>query len=92
MNMTEGFSAIGGPWITPEMSMQHMVWSETEVSGPGKVSIELERPDDGPIEAKTLKLKDVGYYKDYRGGGPTGREGSNSQSRSQKRPAGASRK
>jgi len=66
MNMTEGFCAIGGPWIPPEMSMQHMVWSETEVAGPGKISIELERPDDGPIEAKTLKLKDVGYYKDYR--------------------------
>ena len=66
MNMTEGFCAIGGPWITPEKSMQHMVWSETEVTGPGKISIELERPDDGPIVAKTLKLKDVGYYKDYR--------------------------
>ena len=65
MNMTEGFSAIGGPWITPEMSMQHVVWSETEVSGPGKVSVALERPDDGPIKATTLKLKDVGYYKDY---------------------------
>ena len=66
MNMTEGFCAIGGPWITPEMSMQHVVWSETEVSGPGRVSIELERPDDGPIKATTLKIKDVGYYKDYR--------------------------
>ncbi|MCF7849604.1 MAG: hypothetical protein K9M45_12200, partial [Kiritimatiellales bacterium] len=66
MNMTEGFSAIGGPWITPEMSMQHVVWSETEVSGPGPVSVALERPDDGPIEAATLKIKDVGYYKDVK--------------------------
>jgi len=66
MNMTEGFSAIGGPWITPEMSMQHVVWSETEVTGGVPISIPLERPDDGPIKATTLKLKDVGYYKDYR--------------------------
>jgi len=66
MNMTEGFSAIGGPWITPEMSMQHVVWSETEVTGGAPISITLERPDDGPIKATTLKLKDVGYYKDYR--------------------------
>jgi len=55
MNMTEGFCAIGGPWITPEKSMQHVVWSETEVSGPGAVSVALERPDDGPIKATTLK-------------------------------------
>ncbi len=66
MNMTEGFSAIGGPWITPEKSMQYVVWSETDVSGPGNISIALERPDDGPIKAKTLKLKDVGYYKDIK--------------------------
>jgi len=66
MNMTEGFSAIGGPWITPEMSMQHMVWSETEITGPGSVSITIEKPDDGPIEATTLKLDDVGYYKDVK--------------------------
>ena len=66
MNMTEGFCAIGGPWITPEKSMQYVVWSETEVTGPGAISIAVEKPDDGPIEATTLKLKDVGYYKDYR--------------------------
>ena len=42
MNMTEGFCAIGGPWITPEMSMQYVVWSETEVTGPGTVSITLK--------------------------------------------------
>ena len=66
MNMTEGFCAIGGPWITPEMSMQYVVWSETEVSGPGTVSITVEKPDDGPIKAATLKLDDVGYYKDIK--------------------------
>jgi len=66
MNMTEGFCAIGGPWITPEKSMQYVVWSEMEVSGPGPISIMVEKPDDGPIKAATLKLKDVGYYKDIK--------------------------
>ena len=66
MNMTEGFCAIGGPWITPEKSMQYVVWSETEVSGPGTVSITVEEPDDGPIKAATLKLDDIGYYKDIK--------------------------
>ena len=66
MNMTEGFCAIGGPWITPEMSMQYVVWSETEVTGPGTVSITVEKPDDGPIKTGTLKLDDVGYYKDIK--------------------------
>ena len=66
LNMTEGFCAAGGPWIKPEQSMQHVVWGETEVAGPGAVSITLAEPDDGPIEATVLKLKDVGYYKDIK--------------------------
>jgi len=66
MNMTEGFCAAGGPWITPEMSMQYVVWSETEVNGPGKVSVILERPDDGPLKTGTLKLGNIGYYKDIK--------------------------
>jgi len=66
LNMTEGFTGLGGPWITPEKSMQYVVWSETEVTGPGPVSIALEKPDDGPIKAKTLKLDDVGFYRDIK--------------------------
>ena len=37
---------------------------ETEITGPGAVSITVEKPDDGPIKTGTLKLDDVGYYKD----------------------------
>ncbi len=66
MNMTEGFCAIGGPWIPPEKSMQYVVWSETEVSGPGAISITVEKPDDGPLKTGTLKLDDVCYYKDIK--------------------------
>jgi len=35
----------GGPWVTPEMGAQMLVWSEKEVSGPGRVSENLPPPD-----------------------------------------------
>jgi len=67
LNMTEGFTAAGGPWITPEKSMQRVVWGETEVSGPGKVSITLEKPDITPIVLiKALQKLETGYYRDIK--------------------------
>ena len=30
------------------------------------ISITVEKPDDGPIKTGTLKLDDVGYYKDIK--------------------------
>ncbi|MCW4461184.1 glycosyl hydrolase [Sphingomonas sp. BT-65] len=41
---TPGWSASGGPWVTPQRSMKRLVWSETDVSG-GAVSASLPRPD-----------------------------------------------
>jgi hypothetical protein len=37
-----GYESSGGPWITPELSMQEVVWSEHPVSG-GQVAIALTR-------------------------------------------------
>jgi alpha-L-rhamnosidase/F5/8 type C domain len=34
MNDDAGWSGSGGPWITPELSMQKVVWSETTLDGP----------------------------------------------------------
>ncbi|MBN2021799.1 MAG: hypothetical protein JW809_03315 [Pirellulales bacterium] len=34
MNNDAGWCGSGGPWITPELSMQRVVWTETEVAGP----------------------------------------------------------
>lgn len=31
-----GWATSGGPWITPELSMKELVWSETEITGPGQ--------------------------------------------------------
>ncbi|VGO13630.1 hypothetical protein PDESU_02187 [Pontiella desulfatans] len=66
LNMTEGFCGIGGPWIKPEQSMQRVVWSEMEVSGPGSFSVALERPDVAPIDTTVFKLKDVDFYRDIK--------------------------
>ncbi len=34
MNNDAGWCGSGGPWITPELSMQRIVWTETAVQGP----------------------------------------------------------
>jgi hypothetical protein len=34
MNNDAGWCGSGGPWITPELSMQRVVWTETVVQGP----------------------------------------------------------
>lgn len=39
-----GWSTSGGPWITPELSMQKVVWSETKARGAGRVSLALPKP------------------------------------------------
>ncbi|TWU27715.1 hypothetical protein Pla144_24920 [Bythopirellula polymerisocia] len=45
MHACDGFAVAGGPWITPEISMQKVVWSTTEIEGGHKRSLELPRPD-----------------------------------------------
>ena len=39
-----GWSASGGPWITPELSMQQITWSETYISGGKPVTLLLPKP------------------------------------------------
>lgn len=53
MNDCDGFTAAGGPWITPEMSMQKVVWADTVVSGNQVFVYKLPQPE---------KLSN--YYKD----------------------------
>jgi hypothetical protein len=36
-----GWCGSGGPWVKPEESMKHLVFSETEIEGGKKVDIEL---------------------------------------------------
>lgn len=45
MNSCDGFTAAGGPWITPEMSMQKVVWADTIVSGGQTFQAKLPQPE-----------------------------------------------
>jgi len=54
MHVGDGFATSGGPWITPELSMQRVVWSDTSILGGQRIHFRL--PNAKNIEA--------GYYKD----------------------------
>ena len=44
MNNDAGWNGSGGPWIKPEQSMQHVVWSETKLEGGRHFEGLLPRP------------------------------------------------
>ena len=45
MNSCDGFTAAGGPWITPEMSMQKVVWKDTLLVGGQTFNSILPQPE-----------------------------------------------
>lgn len=38
-----GYESSGGTWITPELSMQELIWSDVQVKGGSTVSVKLDR-------------------------------------------------
>ena len=40
-----GWTGSGGPWITPELSMQKVVWSEVAIQGPRNFNETLPEPE-----------------------------------------------
>ncbi len=54
MHNSPGYSAVGGPWITPSESMKQLTWSDTTVSGK-VISCQLPKP-----------WSKLGYYEDIR--------------------------
>ena len=44
MHNCPGWSSSGGPWITPELAMQEMTWSEAYATGGNPVAIPLPKP------------------------------------------------
>jgi hypothetical protein len=44
MHNCPGWSSSGGPWVTPEMSMQKVVWTETMVHGGKMIAQKLPQP------------------------------------------------
>ncbi|GAB3996909.1 glycosyl hydrolase [Spirosoma daeguense] len=53
MHVSDGFALAGGPWITPELSMQKVVYSSVKVSGSQRISPKIPQP-----------VTNEGYYKD----------------------------
>ena len=53
MNCCDGWATASGPWITPELSMQHVVWTRRSVEGGKRVDDTLAMP---PIRS--------GYYRE----------------------------
>jgi hypothetical protein len=53
MHVSDGFALAGGPWITPDLSMQKLVWTKTYIRNGFKGKINLETPESYE-----------GYYKD----------------------------
>ena len=45
-----GWSQTGGPWVTPSMAMKKLVWSETEIFGPGPVRLAAPPEVSGPYQ------------------------------------------
>ena len=43
-----GYEASGGPWITPELSMQEVCWSSKKVDGNRYVKVKLDKPVVNP--------------------------------------------
>ena len=73
-----GYESNGGPWITPELSMQEICFTQTPFSGPGKVHVALARPtvdphanmpfpvyngDNGRVEKPVIPARKT-YYRD----------------------------
>lgn len=53
MHDSDGFALAGGPWITPELSMQKVVYTQTHIKGGAAFNDTLARPESYR-----------GYYKD----------------------------
>jgi hypothetical protein len=56
-----GWCGSGGPWVTAEESMKHLVFSETEIAGGKKVNIELPIPEQRSTTWHKMKNP---YYED----------------------------
>jgi hypothetical protein len=44
MNNDAGWCGSGGPWISPDLAMQKVVWTETQVEGPSRCEATLKEP------------------------------------------------
>jgi len=69
VNMTNdaGWCGSGGPWVTPDLSMQKVVWTETSVQGGAEVNVALPQAKNIPIPPLFRLVEDAAsanYYED----------------------------
>lgn len=57
MHVSDGFALAGGPWITPELSMQKLVWTKEYVKGGDEQKIKLSQP-----ETRENYYKDIAVF------------------------------
>jgi hypothetical protein len=57
MHVSDGFALAGGPWITPELSMQKLVWTKTYVKEGEADNIKLTQP-----KANENYYKDIAVF------------------------------
>lgn len=50
------YESSGGPWITPELSMQEVCFSQTPASGPGTIALNLPQPTVDPRAVQTFPV------------------------------------
>src|SRR6185312_4959772 len=58
MHDCDGFAVAGGPWITPELSMQKVVWTKTLVKDGRAFDDTLARPENYKGYYKDIKILD----------------------------------
>ncbi len=58
MQNCPGWAMSGGPWISPENAMRHLVWSRTDVTG-GKTPVSEDLPLPQPSDEPWRNYKDI---------------------------------
>jgi hypothetical protein len=57
MHISDGFALAGGPWISPELSMQKVVWSQINITAKRNVPVMLPQP-----AARENYYRDIAVY------------------------------
>ena len=58
-----GYESSGGPWITPELSMQEVCFSQIPAIGPGKIALNLPQPTVDPRAVQAYPVFNPGTGK-----------------------------
>jgi hypothetical protein len=64
LHNTVGYATTGGPWIDEERGMQHLVWSDTLVTGGSRLSLELKKPEFKQEADWGQTGRAISFYKD----------------------------